>query len=363
MTFADVYSRKGGQPPLELTSSSTGTGWTMGRHVNCGAFVRAAALAACLLAVSTATALGIDDSNDPGAPPSKSVITPVRVAQGLNLGEACERYYPLSSRAAREDGATTVVAYVDVDGRVTDTRIETSSGYVALDEATERCLMEQGRFVAQTVDGTPVGSWQRLKTTWRLAGGWSPRDDALRSSFVRGDYAKTVKLLIPYAREGSVDAQIMLGRMYLNGMGVAADAGEAAGWMRKAAEQGSTVAAYEFGVLSENGIGCPKDYPAAAYWFRKAAHQRQPDAAFSLALLYQSGLGVERDSAMALLWINAAIGFLAPIRRRGREDPRMPRRAPRYWPACRRASRCRVTNRVTGRSRDPRRVAQSRSRR
>ena len=212
-----------------------------------------------------------------------------------------------------EQGATVVLLYVGVDGRVSDTRIETGSGYVALDEAAEHCVTERGRFDPQTVDGVPVGSWQRMKYTWHLD---SPaRSEAvasLMSAFSKGDYPRLAKLLVPYARDGAVDAQVMLARMYWHGTGVTADAGEAATWMRKAAEQGSTVAEYESGALSEDGIGGPKDLAAAGTWYRKAAHQRHAEAAFKLALMYQSGLGVERDAALALLWVDAAIEFLAP---------------------------------------------------
>lgn len=294
-------------------ANSASTLPALGRQENFGAPVRRAALAAaCLLAASTAPALGVDDAAAPSARPSKPVITPARVAQGLSLGDACERYYPLSSRMALEFGATTLIVYVDVDGRVKDTRIELGSGYVALDEAAEHCIMEQGRFVPQTSDSAPVGSWQRMKFTWRLdSPARSDAADSLLSAYRKGDYARLAKLLVPYARDGAIDAQVMLARMYLHGTGVNADVGEAATWMRKAAEQGSTVAEYESGVFSEEGIGGPKDYAAAANWLRKAAHQRHADAAFNLALMYQSGLGVERDPAMALLWIEAAIGFLA----------------------------------------------------
>ncbi|MBS0394446.1 MAG: SEL1-like repeat protein [Proteobacteria bacterium] len=271
-----------------------------------------AALAACLLAMSTQPALAGDDAETPSAPASKHVVTPVRVAQGLNLGDACERYYPLSSRMAHEFGATTLVVYVDVDGRVKETRIETGSGYVALDEAAEQCIVERGRYVAQTVDSIPVGSWQRMKFTWRLdnpAG--ADAANSLLSAYRKGDYARLAKLLVPYARDGAIDAQVLLARMYLHGTGVTANPVEAATWMRKAAERGSTVAEYDAGIFSEEGVGGPKDYAAAASWFRKAGHQRHADAAFNLALMYQSGLGVERDPAMALVWIEAAIGFLA----------------------------------------------------
>ncbi len=210
---------------------------------------------------------------------------------------------------AHEYGATTLIVYIDVDGRVKETRTETGSGYIALDEAAERCITVEGRFVPQTVDGVPVGTWQRMKFTWRLdSPERSDAADSLLSAYKKGDYARLVKLLLPYARDGAVDAQIMLARMYLHGMGVALDAGAAATWMRKAAEQGSTVAEYDYGVFNQEGIGGPKDYAAAAMWFRKAAHQRHADAAFNLAVLYQSGLGVERNASMALLWIEAAMG-------------------------------------------------------
>lgn len=273
----------------------------------------AVALATCLLAALTAPAFGADDLDAPGASPSKRVVTPARIAKGLNLGDTCANYYPMSSRMWSEQGATTLLLYVGVDGRVSDTRIEVGSGYVALDEAAEHCVTERGRFDPQTVDGVPVGSWQRMRYAWRLD---SPaRSEAvasLQSAYAKGDYPRLAKLLNPYARDGVIDAQIMLARMYYHGTGVTADATEAATWMRKAADQGSTVAEYDSGVFREDGIGGPKDHAAAATWFRTAAHQRHAEAAFRLALMYQSGLGVDRDGAMALLWIDAAIEFLAP---------------------------------------------------
>lgn len=286
---------------------------TLGRHVNVGSPIRAAAFAACVIAASTSPASGVEDAAAPSTPPSKPIITPARIVPGLNLGAACANYYSLSSRAAHEQGSTTVVLYVDVDGRVTDTRIEIGSGYIALDETTERCVREQGRFIPQTVNGAAVGSWQRMKYTWRLDSPLQSQGaNSLVSAYSKGDYVRLAKLLVPYARDGAVDAQLMLARMYLHGTGVTADAVEAANWMRKAAEKGSTVAEYESGVFSERGIGGPTDYSAAVSWFRKAAHQQHSDAAFSLALLYQSGLGVERNSAMALLWIDEAIRRLNP---------------------------------------------------
>lgn len=295
------------------SSHSAGGGPAPRRLVSAGAPVPVVTLAACLLAASTTRALAVDDPAGPSAPPSNHVVTAARIVKGLNLGEACQSYYSLSSRMAGEQGSTILIMYVDVTGRVTDTRIEVGSGYVALDEGTEHCVVEQGRFVPQTVDGVPVGSWQRIKYIWRIdSPARSQAVGGLLLAYNKGDYALLAKLLVPYARDGAIDAQLMLARMYLHGTGVTADAGEAATWMRKAAEQGSTVAEYESGVFSDEGVGGPRDYAGAANWYRRAAHQRHADAAFNLALMYQSGLGVERDAAMALLWIDAAIEYLAP---------------------------------------------------
>jgi TonB family protein len=130
------------------------------------------------------------------------------------------------------------------------------------------------------------------------------------TAYRRGDYATAVKLLKPQAAAGRVDAQIMLGQMYLRGEGVEADATQAIAWIRKAADAGSPLAAYDLGVFSSNGVGGPVDGQAAAIWFRKAAHQWYPDAAYNLSVLYHDGVGVERSDALALNWINAGLAFL-----------------------------------------------------
>jgi len=90
------------------------------------------------------------------------------VAKGVNLGEVCEPYYPLESRRTNEEGSVVMVFKVLVNGRVGETKIETSSGFVRLDEATARCLTEEGRFEPEKLGNEAHESWQRLKYTWRL---------------------------------------------------------------------------------------------------------------------------------------------------------------------------------------------------
>ena len=101
----------------------------------------------------------------PAAPPP---IVQARVAKGSNLGEACSSYYPSASRRLSEEGSVTLLVFIAPNGRVSETKVETSSGIGRLDEAAEKCVKAQGRFEPQRVGSEPVGSWQRMKWTWRL---------------------------------------------------------------------------------------------------------------------------------------------------------------------------------------------------
>jgi protein TonB len=100
------------------------------------------------------------------APPP---ITPVRVAKGVNLGDLCEPYYPSASRRLSEEGSVVLLVFVGPNGRATETKVETSSGIQRLDEAAEKCVKAQGKFEPQKVGNEAVGSWQRMKWTWRLS--------------------------------------------------------------------------------------------------------------------------------------------------------------------------------------------------
>ena len=90
---------------------------------------------------------------------------PVRVA----ATKQCEDkpVYPPASKRANETGTTLVSFLVDVDGRVVDTRVERSSGYHRLDEAS-RNAYRLCRFKPATVDGQPQKSWTSVEYVWRL---------------------------------------------------------------------------------------------------------------------------------------------------------------------------------------------------
>ena len=102
------------------------------------------------------------------------------------------------------------------------------------------------------------------------------------------------------------EAQYQLGVRYIQGDGVPKDAGQAAIWLRKAAERGHAEAQFNLGVMHANGEGVPEDGGQAASWYRKAAEQGHADAQFNLGVMYAYGEGVTTDHMQAYAWFNLA---------------------------------------------------------
>ena len=63
-------------------------------------------------------------------------------------------------------------------------------------------------------------------------------------AYDRKDFKTAYKLWLPLAEQGNAKAQINLGFMYANGLGVLQDYKEAAKWYRLSAEQGLAEAQY-----------------------------------------------------------------------------------------------------------------------
>jgi Leucine-rich repeat (LRR) protein len=105
---------------------------------------------------------------------------------------------------------------------------------------------------------------------------------------------------------GLADAQIYLGWLYANGVGVEKNEREALKWYRKAAEQGQADAQINLGWLYANGVGVEKNEREALKWYRKAAEQGQADAQINLGWLYANGVGVEKNEREAVNWYRKA---------------------------------------------------------
>ncbi|HEY7901484.1 MAG TPA: tetratricopeptide repeat protein [Caulobacteraceae bacterium] len=132
-----------------------------------------------------------------------------------------------------------------------------------------------------------------------------PYDDGL-AALERRDDLGAVRLFSEAAASGQAAAQYNLGKLYLEGRGVAVNANLAASWFRKAADQGNPGAQYSLGRLYLDGRGVRRDKAAAARWWLKAAKVGYVDAQVGLAALYAKGDGVELDRGEAAHWYREA---------------------------------------------------------
>ena len=97
-------------------------------------------------------------------------------------------------------------------------------------------------------------------------------------AYENGDYAIALKVWLPLAEQGDIEAQYNLGMMYHKGRGIPQDAKEAVKWYRLAAEQGDSNAQTNLGLMYINGDGVIKDIVLAYMWWNIAGDQGRKNA-------------------------------------------------------------------------------------
>jgi TPR repeat protein len=120
--------------------------------------------------------------------------------------------------------------------------------------------------------------------------------------------ANALETLTYSAEQGDVEAQLALGKIYLEGTPVVTkDTKKAAAWFLCAEAQHHPSAAYYLGVMSQRGEGRPPNPVEAARWFGVAAKGGSSQAMFLLGNAYRYGQGVPKDEAKAVaLYTKAA---------------------------------------------------------
>ncbi len=114
------------------------------------------------------TITAVTSKPQPPTPIAVTAPTHQRTSAVIDAKRGCdEPEYPSASRRAEETGTVTLRFLIDVDGRVVDSKIETSSGFPRLDRAA-RDALSRCTFKAGTVDGKPEQSWASIRYTWRL---------------------------------------------------------------------------------------------------------------------------------------------------------------------------------------------------
>lgn len=100
-------------------------------------------------------------------------------------------------------------------------------------------------------------------------------------AYDRADLASALKVWLPQAQQGDVEAQVTVGEIYQKGLGGVADPALAAQWYLKAAEQGNARAQINLGYLYEKGLGVKQDKTMAINWYRKASGLANSDLQFA----------------------------------------------------------------------------------
>ena len=105
---------------------------------------------------------------------------------------------------------------------------------------------------------------------------------------VSKDIEKGFKIIYKVAKEGLVDAYIALGDCYHYGKGVKTDFEKGFHWYKKAAKAGSMEGNYLLGIAYSRGFGVPRlNYRKAKKYFRLAADQGHQLALEELNKLYE----------------------------------------------------------------------------
>jgi uncharacterized protein len=117
-----------------------------------------------------------------------------------------------------------------------------------------------------------------------------------------GDPAEAAEWVLSAAEHGIAAAQLRLGRMLLEGTGVARDERAALAWFSRAAGGGNAEAMNMVGRCHENGWGTPADFALAVSHYRASARGRHDWGEYNFGNMLFDGRGIARDLPLALYW-------------------------------------------------------------
>lgn len=126
------------------------------------------------------------------------------------------------------------------------------------------------------------------------------------AAYRRGDYSTAYRVWLPLAKRGDAFAQLLIGAMYNEGIGVTKDLTETLKWWRIAAIQGNADAQFNLGLKYEKGEGIRQDSAEALKWFRLAASNGIVRAQLKVAVIFLLGKIVPQDFSEALKWYRLA---------------------------------------------------------
>jgi len=121
------------------------------------------------------------------------------------------------------------------------------------------------------------------------------------------DWAELAYLAYQDAKQGDIEAQLLLADCYFFGIGVPQDESEAFKWFLLAALQGDVMGLCNVAACYGNGCGVKQDYEIAITLYRQLIEEEElPAAQSNLGLCYFAGQGVEQNFSEAARWFTLA---------------------------------------------------------
>ena len=109
----------------------------------------------------TNTITAVSSKPAPPAPPTPVAQTAAHVPPVVKAGHCREPEYPPASERLGEEGRVVLQLLVNTDGKVIDSKVESSSGHPRLDEAA-RAALSLCKFTPGTYQGQPEQAWGRI---------------------------------------------------------------------------------------------------------------------------------------------------------------------------------------------------------
>lgn len=147
---------------------------------------------------------------------------------------------------------------------------------------------------------------------WIFFGTHEPDPEQVRQQ-IAGNILETAR---KQAESGDVQAWTAYGRALIEAPKSMQDPKAAMTWFRKAADKGYPPAQVGIGDLYTNGLGVPEDHYRATEWYELAARlSRYPEAHFKLGEAYFRGIGVPQDYGAAVPYYRTAAAGGHPVAR------------------------------------------------
>jgi len=121
------------------------------------------------------------------------------------------------------------------------------------------------------------------------------------------DYPRAAALYREAANAGNPSAQVALGTLLRQGLGVPKDPKEAFQLFRQAATKGYARAEAQVGFALELGEGVAQNWPEAAKWCNQSARQFDKLGLYCMARMFQFGIGVPQDRARSIRIYDRAV--------------------------------------------------------